>query len=75
MTDQIIYGDGKYAYTISKSRYGLFTSVLLDGTRCVTGLTLEATQRVTDDIHIPVLKGTFDGWTSTPRSSVVEGKL
>ena len=75
MTEQTIYGEGKYAYTITESRYGLFTSVLLDGTRCVTGLTREATQRATDDIHIPVLTGTFDGFTSTPRSSTVDGKL
>lgn len=75
MTEQTIYGEGKYAYTITESRFGLFTSVLLDGTRCVTGLSREATQQVTDDIHIPVLRGTYDGWTSTPRSSVVEGKL
>ena len=75
MTEQTIYGEGEYAYTISESRFGLFTSVLLDGTSCVTGPTLEATKLCTDTIHIPVLKGTYDGWTSTPRSSVVEGKL
>lgn len=66
----------KYDYTIQKSRYGLYTSVLnSDGTSMVTGLTEEACRLVTDTIHIPVLNGTFDGWTSTPRSSVVEGKL
>lgn len=75
MTDKTIYGTGDYTYTIEETRYGLFTSILADGTKCVTGPTLEATQRCTDDIHIPVLKGTFDGWTSTPRASVVEGKL
>ena len=65
-----------YEYTVQRSRYGLYTSVRTsDGTAMVTGLTEEACRLVTDTIHIPVLKGTFDGWTSTPRSSVVEGKL
>ena len=65
-----------YEYTVEESRYGLFTSIRTsDGTSMVTGLTEEACRLVTDTIHIPVLKGTFDGWTSTPRSSVVEGKL
>ena len=65
-----------YEYTVQRSRYGLYTSVRTsDGTSMVTGLTEEACRLVTDTIHIPVLKGTFDGWTSTPRSSVVEGKL
>ena len=66
----------KYDYSIQESRYGLFTSVLTsDGTRMVTGLTEEACRFCTDNIHIPVLNGTFDGWTSTPKSSVVAGKL
>ena len=65
-----------YEYTIEKSRFGLYTSVLTsDGTRMVTGLTEEACRICTDNIHIPVLNGTYDGWTSTPRSSVVSGKL
>ena len=64
-----------YEYTITKSRYGLYTSVFTDGTAAVTGLTEDAVRWVTDNIHIPVLKGTFDGYTSVPRSSVVEGKL
>ena len=64
-----------YEYTVKKSRYGLYTSYLSDGTAMVTGLTEEACRLCTDTIHIPVLKGEFDGWTSTPRSSVVEGKL
>lgn len=65
-----------YEYTVEESRYGLFTSIRIsDGTSMVTGLTEEACRLVTDTIHIPVLKGTYDGWTSTPRSSVVEGKL
>ena len=58
-----------------ESRYGLFTSVLSDGTQMVTGLTEDAVRLVTDDIHIPVMKGEYDGFTSKPRSSVVEGKL
>jgi hypothetical protein len=64
-----------YAYTIEKSRFGLFTSVLHDGTRMVTGLTEEAVRQCTDDIHIPVMQGTFDGWTSEAKSGVVGGKL
>lgn len=64
-----------WKYTIEKSRYGLYTSILTDGTRMVTGLTEEATRLVTDSIHIPVMKGEFDGFTSKPRSSVVDGKL
>ena len=64
-----------WTYTIKKSRFGLYTSVLADGTKMVTGLTEEAVRIVTDDVHIPVMKGEFDGYTSTPRSSVVGGKL
>lgn len=64
-----------YDYTVKKSRHGLYTSYLSDGTPMVTGLTEEACRTCTEIIHIPVLKGVFDGWTSTPRSSVVEGKL
>ena len=41
----------------------------------VTGMTEEAVRLVTDDIHIPVMKGEYDGFTSKPRSSVVDGKL
>ena len=37
----------------------------------VTGLTEEAVRYCTINIHIPVLQGTFDGYTSVPRSSVV----
>ena len=64
-----------YDYTIQRSRFGLYTSVLTSGERLVTGLTEDACRWCTDNIHIPVLKGTFDGYSSTPRSSVVEGKL
>jgi hypothetical protein len=62
-------------YTIEKSRFGLYTSVTTDGHRMVTGPTEEAVREVTNTIHIPVMLGTFDGWTSEPRSSVVAGKL
>ena len=62
-------------YDIIKSRFGLYTSVAKDGTRMVTGLTEEAVHYCTINIHIPVLQGTFDGYTSEPRSSVVAGKL
>ena len=41
----------------------------------VLGLTEEAVDWVTKNIHIPVLQGTFDGYTSTARSGVVGGKL
>ena len=41
----------------------------------VTGMTEEDVRDVTDTIHIPVMKGEYDGYTSTPRSSVVDGKL
>ena len=64
-----------WSYTLIKSRYGLYTSVLSDGTRMVTGMTEEGVRLVTDDIHIPVMKGEYDGFTSKPRSSVVDGKL
>ena len=64
-----------YEYTITKSRYGLYTSVLTDGTRMTTAMTEEACREVTDSIHIPVMQGTFDGYTSVARSSVVDGKL
>ena len=62
-------------YTIEKTRMGLYVSVDSKGNRMVTGLTEEAVKYVTDNIHIPVLQGTFDGYTSKPRSSVVGGKL
>ena len=62
-------------YTIEKSRFGLYTSVTTDGVRLVTGMTEEAVRYCTNEIHIPVLMGTFDGFTSTPRSGVVAGKL
>ena len=62
-------------YKIEKSRFGLYTSIKTDGTRMVTGPTEEAVRWVTDNIHLPVEQGTYDGWTSKPRSSVVSGKL
>ena len=64
-----------YDYTIIKSRFGLYTSVLTDGTKMVTGATEEACRFCTDHIHIPSLKGEFKGWTSEPRSATVGGKL
>ena len=39
-----------YEYTIEKSRFGLYTSVLTDGTRMVTGMTEESVQYCTDNI-------------------------
>jgi len=64
-----------WAYTITKSRYGLHTSTLTDGTRMVTGMTEEDVREITDTIHIPVMKGEYDGYTSTPRMGVVDGQL
>ena len=62
-------------YTIEQGRFGLYTSVTEDGERMVTGLTKEGVRFVTNRIHIPVMLGTFDGYTSIPRSGVVAGKL
>ena len=62
-------------FTIEKSRFGLFTSIAPDGTRMVTGMTEDACRWVTVNIHIPVLLGTFDGYSSEARSATVEGKL
>ena len=64
-----------WTYDITKSRYGLYTSTLTDGTRMVTGMTEEDVREITDTIHIPVMKGEYDGYTSTPRNGVVDGKL
>ena len=62
-------------YIIEKSRFGLYTSVTTTGERMVTGMTEDAVRWVTNNIHIPVMLGTYDGYTSTPRRAVVEGKL
>ena len=62
-------------YEIKKTRFGLYTSYDKDGNELVTGLTAEAVDYVTMNIHIPVLQGTFDGYTSTPFNGIVEGKL
>ena len=68
--------DHTWDYTIEKSRFGLYTSVLSsDGTKMTTALTEEACRLVTDNIRIPVMKGEFDGYTSTLGSAVVDGKL
>lgn len=64
-----------WSYTIEQSRFGLYTSVLKDGTRMTTALTEDACRFVTDNIRIPVLRGEFDGVTSTLGSAVVGGKL
>ena len=62
-------------YTVEQTRFGLYVSIDDKGNRMVTGLTEEGVRFVTENIHIPVLQGTFDGYTSKPRSSVVGGKL
>ena len=64
-----------YSYTIQKSRFGLYTSVFADGTRGTTALTEEACDYVTKNIRIPVLRGEWDGSTSTLGSATVLGKL
>ena len=64
-----------YAYSIKRTRYGLFTSVLDTGESMVTAYTEDACRSVTDEIHIPVLKGEYDGYTSQPFGGVVDGKL
>jgi len=64
-----------WTYDITKTKYGLYISTLTDGTRMVTGMTEEGVRDVTDTIHIPVMKGEFDGYTSSPRNGVVDGKL
>ena len=64
-----------YSYTIKQSRYGLYTSVFADGTRGTTALTEDACRFVTDNIRIPVMRGEWDGPTSTLGSAVVGGKL
>jgi hypothetical protein len=74
-SNETIYGEGDYSYTVSKSRFGLYTSILCSGGRMVSGSTLDGVVAVTNDIHIPVLRGTFDGYTSQSRTSVVDGKL
>ena len=65
----------KITYEIQRSRYGLYTSVQTDGTRMTTAMTEDACRWVTDNIHIPVLEGTFKGFTSVARSATVDGKL
>ena len=64
-----------WSYTIEKSRYGLYTSVLKDGTKMTTALTEDACRYVTDNIRIPVLRGEYDGVTSVMGTAVVGGKL
>ena len=64
-----------YSYTIEESRYGLFTSVFADGTKGTTALTREACDYVTRNIRIPVMRGDWDGITSTLGKAVVGGKL
>ena len=62
-------------FDIEKSRFGLYTSVLKDGTKLTTALTKEACDYVTRNIRIPVMKGEFDGWVSTMGEATVHGKL
>lgn len=64
-----------YSYEIVKSRYGLYTSVFADGTPGTTALTEDACRFVTDNIRIPVMRGEWDGTTSTLGKATVDGKL
>ena len=64
-----------WSYTIEKSRYGLYTSVLQDGTKMTTALTEDACRYVTENIRIPVLRGEYDGITSVMGTATVGGKL
>ena len=65
-----------WAYHIEKSRYGLYTSVLTKcGTKMTTALTEEACRFVTEEIRIPVMRGEWDGPTSTLGKAEVGGKL
>ena len=64
-----------YSYEIVKSRYGLYTSVFADGTRGTTALTEDACRFVTNNIRIPVMRGEWDGSTSTLGSAIIGGKL
>ena len=64
-----------YSYEIVQSRYGLYTSVFADGTRGTTALTEDACRFVTDNIRIPVMRGEWDGPTSTLGKAEVGGKL
>jgi len=62
-------------YTIRPTRFGCYQSYDENDKPMVLGLTEEAVDWVTKNIHIPVLRGEFDGTTSQPRSSTVHGKL
>ena len=73
MTEENTKND--WSYTIEKSRFGLFTSVLADGTRMTTAMSEEACAYVTNNIRIPVLRGEWDGSESTLGSATVDGKL
>ena len=64
-----------YSYTITRSRYGLYTSVFADGTPGTTALTAEACDFVTKNIRIPVLRGEWDGPTSVMGKASVDYKL
>ena len=64
-----------WTYSIEKSRYGLYTSYLADGTALTTALTEDACDYVTVNIRIPVLRGEWDGQTSVMGKAVVDGKL
>jgi hypothetical protein len=63
------------SFDIHETRFGLFVSTMKDGTEMVTALTREACLLCTERIHIPSMKGCFEGYVSESRSAVVGGKL
>ena len=65
----------RWAYTIEKSRYGLYTGVFADGTKGTTALTEEACDFVMRNIRIPVMRGEWDGSTATLGNATVDGML
>ena len=75
VTTNVHFMSFDYSYTITESRYGLFTSVFADGTKGTTALTREACDFVTANIRIPVMRGDFDGTTSICGKAEVLGKL
>ena len=65
----------RWAYIIEQSRYGLYTATFADGTKGTTALTAEACDFVMKNIRIPVMRGEWDGPTSTLGKAEVGGKL
>lgn len=73
-TEETTYTCKYGTYTIKKSRFGLYTSIM-DGENLSTGLTEDSVRFATEEIHLPVKHGEFDGYTIVAGNAVVEGKL